>query len=186
MTRSTLALVLAAGFSRRFDGDKRLGQLPDGTTVIEALLRTIGDAGLACSVVQNSERLLPLPAPFRSIEIPVEIAARGMGASLAAAIRELPVESDLIICLADMPFVQPSTYAAIAAALRPGRIVCPRYRGERGNPVGFAKEFREELMALDGDRGARDLLQKYADRVDFTDVDDPGIQRDIDTPADLR
>ena len=186
MNQSPLALVLAAGFSRRYGRDKRIEPLPDGTAVIEAVLRAIGAAGLDCAVVQNSDRPLPLASATRSIEIPAAIAARGMGASLAAAVRALPAERGLIVCLADMPFVLPSTYAALAVALQLGRIICPRHNGQRGNPVGFAREFREELIQLDGDRGARDLLQRHADSVDFIEVDDPGIHRDIDSPEDLR
>ena len=40
-------------------------------------------------------------------------------------------------------------------------------------------------IEAESDRGARDLLQRHADRVDFIDVDDAGIHRDIDTPDDL-
>lgn len=186
MPSSPIALVLAAGFARRFGSDKRSARLADGRVVIDAVLQAIRGAGLDSVVAQNSEHLLTFDTAVRTLTIPAVTAARGMGASLSAAVAALPAEADLIVCLADMPFVQPSTYISVAAALKPGRIVCPRYRSERGNPVGFAKEFREQLMLLDGDRGARDLLQKYADRVDFIDVDDPGIQRDIDLPDDLR
>ncbi len=186
MPSSPVALVLAAGFARRFGGDKRTARLADGRLVIDAVLQEIHAAGLEAVVAQNSDNPLSLDAAIRSVTIPAAVAARGMGASLSAAVRELPVERDLIVCLADMPFVQPSTYTAIATTLKPGRIVCPRHRGERGNPVGFSCSFREQLLALDGDRGARDLLRSCAQCVDCVEVDDPGIHRDIDLPDDLR
>ncbi len=187
--RHAVALVLAAGHARRFGADKRLAMLPNGDTVISATLRAIAAAGLDCIVVQSEARPLPPglssdPAPA-SLLIPEAVAARGIGASLATAARTLPDDTDIIVCLADMPHVQPSTYAAIAAALKPGRIVCPRHAGRRGNPVGFAADFRRELMLLDGDRGARDLLQRHDACVDFIDVDDAGIHIDIDLPGDL-
>lgn len=185
MPSNPLALVLAAGFSRRFGADKRLARLGDGRTVLESVVQAIEAAGLDCVVAQNSDRQLPLAVSLKRLTIPAAIAARGMGASLAAAVQQLPSDTDLIVCLADMPFVLPSTYAALAAAMRPGRIVCPRYHGKRGNPVGFSNSFREALIQLEGDRGARDLLQKWIESVDFIEVDDPGIHRDIDLPQDL-
>jgi molybdenum cofactor cytidylyltransferase len=55
--------------------------------------------------------------------------------------------------------------------------------GRRGNPVGFGRVHLQALLALQGDRGARGLLQSCP--VTEVAVDDPGIFRDIDTPADL-
>ncbi|MDE2259940.1 MAG: hypothetical protein KGK17_06425, partial [Betaproteobacteria bacterium] len=59
-----------------------------------------------------------------------------------------------------------------------------RYRGQRGNPVGFSSHFREALMALRGDQGARRLLDVHRQEVCWLDVDDPGILLDIDVPND--
>ncbi|MCK7579437.1 MAG: NTP transferase domain-containing protein [Chromatiales bacterium] len=59
------------------------------------------------------------------------------------------------------------------------------HRGQRGHPVGFSAEFAPALRALQGDRGARDLLARHADRLQCLEVDDPGVLLDVDTPADL-
>jgi molybdenum cofactor cytidylyltransferase len=58
------------------------------------------------------------------------------------------------------------------------------HRGVRGHPVGFALHHYDALAALDGDTGARALFASAP--VQLLDVDDPGIVRDVDTPADLR
>jgi molybdenum cofactor cytidylyltransferase len=85
-----------------------------------------------------------------------------------------------------MPYVRPETIAKIAAALAAGApIAAPTYRGERGHPVGMSAQFRGALQALRGDEGARSVLKQNADLVQLIDVDDPGVCRDIDTPADL-
>ncbi|MEO8135570.1 MAG: NTP transferase domain-containing protein, partial [Betaproteobacteria bacterium] len=71
------------------------------------------------------------------------------------------------------------------AELRSGEsLVVPRYRGERGHPVGFARVHFPALSQLTGDAGARAVIAG-APRVAWLDVDDPGVMRDIDTPADL-
>jgi molybdenum cofactor cytidylyltransferase len=51
--------------------------------------------------------------------------------------------------------------------------------------VAFGARFLPELGALDGDRGARDLLLQHPAAVQELPVDDPGILRDVDRPADL-
>jgi molybdenum cofactor cytidylyltransferase len=90
-----------------------------------------------------------------------------------------------IIGLADMPYVTSATVAALRDALAAGAaIAVPLYQGRRGNPVGFSGLHLAELLALQGDRGARALLAAHP--VTEVAVDDPGILRDIDTAADLK
>jgi molybdenum cofactor cytidylyltransferase len=57
------------------------------------------------------------------------------------------------------------------------------YRGQRGNPVGFSRDYLPQLLALEGDQGARGIL-KHAPVTEL-EVDDSGILQDVDTPADL-
>ncbi|RME98034.1 MAG: 4-diphosphocytidyl-2C-methyl-D-erythritol kinase, partial [Alphaproteobacteria bacterium] len=59
------------------------------------------------------------------------------------------------------------------------------YRGQRGNPVLLGREFFPDLMALDGDRGARELIAAQQDRVMAVEMNDPGVLKDYDTPADF-
>lgn len=73
---------------------------------------------------------------------------------------------------------------ALAAALERGvGIAVPTWQGHRGNPVAFSRKYLPELLVLNGDQGARRLLQAFP--VAEIAVDDPGIRMDIDTPADL-
>jgi len=85
-----------------------------------------------------------------------------------------------------MPRVNADTIRAVAEKLLTGAgIVVPTYRGERGHPVAFGSRFREELLSLSGDTGARALLKLHADQVARLDVDDPGVLQDVDTRSDL-
>jgi molybdenum cofactor cytidylyltransferase len=91
-----------------------------------------------------------------------------------------------IIALGDMPFVRQSTVAGVLRMLEAsGRIALPAYRGERGHPVGFGRRYRDELLAVQGDEGARAVVRRHADEIDIVETDDPGILRDIDAPTDL-
>ena len=91
-----------------------------------------------------------------------------------------------IVVLGDMPWVQPATVAALREALEQGaHIVVPRYQGSRGNPVGFSRRYWNELMALQGDEGARSLLQRHVLNITWVDVEDKGILQDVDLLADV-
>jgi molybdenum cofactor cytidylyltransferase len=65
-------------------------------------------------------------------------------------------------------------------------LVAPFHAGRRGHPVGFAAGLGAELLAANGDAGARDILARHASSLTRLDVDDPGILIDVDTPGDLR
>ena len=113
-------------------------------------------------------------------------ADEGMGASLATAVAASGDVAGWVIALADMPYIRPETIAKIAASLIAGAaIVAPAYRGARGHPVGVSARFRAQLESLRGDEGARSVLRENAALVKLIEVDDPGVCRDIDTPADL-
>lgn len=180
-----LALILAAGFARRFGTDKRIALLHDGNTVLDTVIQRIRAAKLdVMPAIRASDENLRERFPT-AIVINDNVAAAGMGSTIAAAIAQFPADRDCMICLGDMPFVQPSTYTALAALANPDRIVCPLYAKRRGNPVLFGANFLSDLRHLSGDSGARMLLQKYADAVIEIQVNDAGIHHDIDTPDDL-
>ncbi|MEX5748453.1 NTP transferase domain-containing protein [Massilia sp. X63] len=187
---SLTGILLAAGRGRRFDPaggrNKLLQQLPGGDQVVAASAR------LLLSCVPRVVAVVPpddggVAEILRALGCEITVcpdADTGMGASLVHAVRHsLPAEGWLV-ALGDMPWVAASTLAALAAAVGAGAgIAVPVHEGRRGNPVAFAVCHRDALLALGGDQGARRLLQAHP--VQEVPVDDPGILRDIDTPADL-
>jgi molybdenum cofactor cytidylyltransferase len=107
-----------------------------------------------------------------------------MGVTISNSLEYIEADK-LIIALADMPFVQVSTFNQVCAALREHEIVVPTFQGQRGHPVGFQRQYFSELAELDGDSGGRSILKRHADKVFELPVDDPGVLYDIDTEADL-
>jgi len=188
MTAAVCGILLAAGASKRFGSDKLLHPLAGDTPVaVAALARLRAAVPHVIAVVRPAAtRLAHLLSENGATVILCGNADDGMGASLAAAVSASDDVAGWVIALADMPYIQPETIAKIAGALAAGAaIAAPSYRGERGHPVGLAARFRPQLQALRGDKGARTLLQENAGLLTLIEVDDPGICRDIDTPADL-
>ncbi len=183
-----VGLLLAAGTSRRFGYDKLLHRLDDG----RAMALAAADSLLpACDRVlavirpeQDELRRLLERAGCGIVEAPA--AEAGMGISLSEGVRAAPHAGGWIVALADMPFIQPSSHRAVASRLRAGAsLSATRFQGRRGHPVGFAGVWFETLSALTGDRGGRAILEAHADELALCPVDDPGVLRDIDYPADL-
>lgn len=185
----TLGILLAAGLSRRFGADKLALALPDGVPVALQAARHLGTAlpRILAVVHPGAQHLARL---LMAEGIPVGIcpdAAQGMGASLAWAVRQAADADAWVVALADMPWIQPRTIGLVAAALdRPDALVVPCHQGRRGHPVGFGRAYRQPLLDLGGDAGARSILAGHAAQVRELDCPDPGILADIDRPADLQ
>jgi molybdenum cofactor cytidylyltransferase len=113
-------------------------------------------------------------------------AARGMGASLAHGVGEAREAGGWVIALADMPRVPGAVIENIVAALADGAlIVAPVHRGERGHPVGFSARLRGELLTLDGDTGARTVIERHRAEIRLIESAEPGVLLDVDRREDL-
>lgn len=200
------AVVLAAGASQRFGSDKLLHPLTrHGVTLplaAHSLLPWLETFAQVTVVVRPGANM------FRSaIEVALGIgkggadnsaqinwiacadAAQGMAASLACGVRANLDAKGWLIGLADMPAVPVEAITRVRKALSAGAaIAVPAHAGRRGHPVGFARQYRIELLALQGDVGARHLLERDKSGViDIDiDIDDDGIFADIDMPEDLQ
>lgn len=188
--RRIVGILLAAGRGARFDPvglqNKLLQRLPNGEPVVLASMTNLMDAlPEVCAVVRpDSETTVKLLQDAGCRVTVCADAGLGMGVSLVHALRQVQDADGWVIALADMPWVEPHTIAALSDAIRAGAdIAVPVYAGSRGNPVAFSRAHLKALLQLEGDRGARSLLTTLP--ITEVVVDDRGILRDIDLPADL-
>ncbi|MEO8331809.1 MAG: nucleotidyltransferase family protein, partial [Gallionella sp.] len=167
------AIVLAAGASHRFGSDKLLHtitlhgvKLPLAAHSLLPWLDTFGHVTVVvrpgaeafCSAIETA-----LGAGKSAAINWVECvdAAQGMAASLVSGVRANRDAAGWLIGLADMPAVPAQAIAGVRDALSAGAaIAAPSRAGRRGHPVGFSRRYREELLALQGDTGARRLLER--------------------------
>lgn len=182
-------VLLAAGSGSRFGGGKLAHPLPgSGVPLAIAAWRQLRDAvPQACVVVRAGDTaVLALFRAEGARIIECDDAASGMGRSLSCGVRANPYASGWLIALGDMPSLRTATIRAIADTLdAQGRIVIPALAGKRGHPVGFPAGLHSTLAALQGDAGARSVIQANPGYVTELPVDDPGIFADIDTKDDL-
>lgn len=89
--------------------------------------------------------------------------------------------------VADQPYFTESSAEAFLeymekAKAELGQVIC----GERvGNPTWFAKEYRDDLLALSGDRGGRVILKRNLHQVTGFAIKDENELKDIDMISEL-
>lgn len=189
------AIILAAGRGVRFDGSadtpKVLADLAG-----KPLIRHVADEAAgsrACRLIvvvgEAAKRIEAALAGIDCVFVQNDDPAAGLSRSLALGLRAVPQDCrGAVVLLADMPRVTAKTIDGLIKTFETAspapRAVVPYHRGRRGNPVLLGRPIFREAMSLTGDRGARDLLQDGAG-VLTSEIDDDGIEIDVDTRADL-
>ena len=185
---SIVGLLLAAGHGRRFGGDKLLQPLADGTPVAVAAAQALKAACAdSIAVLRPEQDALAALLEAEGLRVVRCAAARsGMGYSLAAGVAASRDARGWLVALADMPCIRVATLQAVAELIGGGAaLAAPSYAGRRGHPVGFAARWRGALLALEGDEGARAILEQSRFLLHVLETDDPGVLQDVDSPADL-
>jgi molybdenum cofactor cytidylyltransferase len=183
-----VGLLLAAGSATRFGSDKLSHRLPHGVPIaVQAARHLHAVVPSVFAVVKPGTAGMKAELEDEGCEIVIcDNAGEGMGASLACGVRAAGRADGYLVALADMPFVRASTIAAVRDALAAGAcFAAPYWRARRGHPVGISGAFYEQLLASQGDEGAKRLLAENESRLIKVPVGDPGVLRDIDTPGDL-
>ncbi len=193
MSHEVAAVILAAGHGRRYreaseaDQDKLLAVCSglDGVrrSVFEQVLVNLGQAVARRLVVTRPERHGVIELAQRYGCEVVLLASTGMGDSLAAAIAASPGQAGWLVLLGDMPWVPTACVQAVLDTLQPGHISVACGAQGYGHPVGFGSAYRERLLGLSGDQGAKRLFA--TGQVVPVPMDDPGIYRDVDVPTDV-
>lgn len=183
------AVILAAGASTRM-GRPKLAIPVRGVPII----RRVAEAALAS---RCGEAIVVLGAHaelYRSLldGLAVRIVlnpdpSEGMGSSIRTGVAAVsPEAAGAVILLADQPLVTAEVIdRLIEAALAEGRrIAASEYRGAIVPPVCFHRDLFPELLALQGDRGARSVVLAHPQEVTMVPLSEP-CALDVDTDADL-
>ncbi|HEV2628930.1 MAG TPA: molybdopterin-binding/glycosyltransferase family 2 protein [Pseudolabrys sp.] len=186
------AVVLAAGRSTRMGAvNKLIAEIGGKPLVRIAAEQALASHASPVIVVTGHEKDKVAAAlaglPVRLVHNPDY--AEGLGSSLRTGIAAVPAEADgAIVCLGDMPQVDAPLIDKLIAAFDPEKgalVVTPTIDGRRGNPVVWSRRFFPDLMAVQGDIGARNLIGSYAEAVVEVPVAGEGALIDVDTPESL-
>ena len=185
------AIILAAGLSSRMGTNKLLIAVKG-----KPMLRHVAEAALASHadqvVVVTGNAGSEVRAALAGLQLQFAHNpdfSKGLSASLKTGINALPEDCDgALVLLGDMPGVDTVLIDRLIAAFDPGedRAIClPTRDGKRGNPVLWARRFFPEILAIEGDVGARNLIGAYAELVCEIEAANDAPLIDLDTPEAL-
>ncbi|MEA1888899.1 MAG: nucleotidyltransferase family protein [Pseudomonadota bacterium] len=180
-------VLLAAGQSKRFGGNKLLTEIDKRAMVLHAAA-SLSACDRLLAVVRREDLAIQQLLQVASIKLVINDAAdQGMGSSIACGVAASQQSHGWCLLPADMPFVKPATTLEVISALKQGAtLAAPFYQNRRGHPVGFGHELTSELLALDNEPGARRIVSQYQQRLVMINSNDEGVLVDIDTPDDLK
>ena len=184
-----VGLLLAAGRSTRFGSNKLCHLLPGEVPIaVRSAQHLQAGVGNVLAVVRADDSVLAGYLRAAGIESVVcAEAGEGMAATIVCGVAASKDAGGWVIALADMPYIEPRTIAAVRVAVAHGELLAaPYFHGRRGHPVGFGACLADELLSLSGDEGARRVIAKHATRLHRIDREDAGVLADIDVPADLQ
>lgn len=184
------AIILAAGVSRRMGGRDKLFLEIAGKPILQHAV----DNALACRLHEvvviageHTAKVRKLLERSKARVVENKQYMEGMSASLRVGVAAVADRAEgVLVLLGDQPNLRPGTLNRFVEIFWEGKkkIVAARYGGVIGNPVLFHREFFPHLQRLQGDTGARSLLQRFSENMAAIDI--PAEEAvDVDTPTDF-
>ncbi|MAF82840.1 MAG: nucleotidyltransferase family protein [Gammaproteobacteria bacterium] len=180
-------IVLAAGASLRLGRPKQLVEL-DGIPLLVRILRVLlahCDRGVICVLGAHAADIRPA---LDRMDVRIVVNSdwhEGLGASIRAGVAHVPADTRaILLSVCDQPLVCKADIARLGAEWQIDQqaIVAAGYGEGYGVPAIFPAAYRDDLAALQGDQGAKTLIDAAPGR---RIVEMPNAAFDIDNSADL-
>jgi len=174
------AILLAAGQSKRMNGVNKLTKEIQGVPLIKISVKNI----LASSI---DELIIVLGYQKEIIEKLIDKNDKikfvvnkdfksGMSSSIKTGLNCLSEKTEsFFICLGDMPMVSHDIYNKLIKSKNNKEIIVPTFKSEQGNPVLFSKSMRKKIMTIEGDVGAKKILELNKDKILNIETNDNGV-----------
>jgi molybdenum cofactor cytidylyltransferase len=182
------AIVLAAGASTRFGRTKQLEPF-DGIPLAAAAVRKAESACGAQTVLvvgKDWREVAAACGPLAGFFVVNDEYEQGLASSIACGVRAVADSADaILLMMADLPRVTAEHLSNLAQAWinSPRSIVASAFDDILGPPVVFPRSDFDALLELQGDHGARPLIEANSDRVLAVSCEEAAF--DIDRPEDL-
>ena len=170
------AIVLAAGFSRRFGSPKQLFAF-DGEPLIRRAARMATEVAETIVVIPcNARAIRSAVCDLEVVVVENAESDEGMASSIRAGVAASAGDVLLLVC--DQPGVTAQHLRALAGT--GAALAASGYDdGAFGIPALFAAHFRSELLSLRGDTGARGVLNAHRDQLAIVPL---ARAEDLDVP----
>ena len=191
-SKNIVAVVLAAGASRRMGQANKLTVPVNGTPMVARVVDALQESGIDEVIVVTGHAPKEIQAALGNRE--VELVhnpdyEEGMGSSVRTGVSTVADDVDgVLIALGDMPWVGTGVIGRLLDAFSPDgdlSIYIPMFGRKRGNPVLWGSRHFPELRQLSGDVGGKALFHSHAAAICYVDVESAAVNIDVDTPEAL-
>ena len=191
-------IYMASGFGKRYGTNKLITEFQGEPLYLHGLLslqkaaKLLEEDKIQCKLFLISQYERVLSGSFDRVpeaeRIFNEDSDQGITASLKLGTEVSRNDTDAFLYfVADQPCMRGETIAEfVRGFLKSGKgIGCVCAKGHRGSPNLFSRKYKKALLALEGDQGGRQIMQKHPEDIWMMEVDEREL-RDIDQPSDLR
>lgn len=179
-------IVMASGYGSRIGTNKLLLEYRDKKLIEHIMDKILQINFYSRLVVAKDEEVLDIACKkgFKVVENKNSIL--GQNQSIKLGIENSPVAEGYMFFTGDQPLLSKLTIKKMIDAFKnnPQNIVVPRYKERNGSPVIFSSIFIDELKALKGDKGGREVIKRNKDSLVFIEVENEYELMDIDTWED--
>ena len=180
------AILLAGGQSKRMYGENKLTKKIQGIPLIKHSVKNI----LASPV---DELIVVLGYQKEIIEKLIDKNEKikfvfnnnfesGMASSIKTGLNNLSEKTEaFFICLGDMPMINQDVYNQLIRSRNNKEIIVPIYKGQQGNPILFSKSMKSIIISIEGDIGAKKILEQNKDKILKVKIDDINVTKDFNT-----
>lgn len=188
-------IVLAAGESQRFPGNKLLFEIKPNVTIIEFLLKSIiasrvdrtivvlgHEADLVGKVVKRLNN-----ASLQTVVNP-DFRIGGMSSSVRQGVEEVLDSHAIMITPADIPFIPFKVFNQLVDYYynyKP-RLIIPTYQNQKGHPILISSELFSHVRKISEEkRGMKEIITRFSEAIVFIPTESPEILQDVDKYEDL-
>ena len=180
------AILLAAGQSKRMNGENKLIKEIQGTPLIKHSVKNIFASSIDELIVvlghqkETIEKLINKNEKIKFVFN--KDFESGIASSIKTGLNNLSEKTEaFFICLGDMPMVNPNIYNQLIKSINKREIIVPTYKNQQGNPVLFAKSMKEKIINIAGDVGAKKILELNKDKILNLEINDQCVTKDFNT-----
>ena len=180
------AILLAAGQSKRMNGENKLNKMINNQPLINYSINNILESNIDELIVvvgYQEEIIKKLITVNKKIKIiSNKNFESGMASSIKEGLKHLSKKTEyFFICLGDMPNINKQIYNSLIKSSNRHQIIVPTYKGQRGNPVLFDKSMKEIIINIEGDNGAKKIINMHENKTYVFETNDQSIIQDFNT-----
>ena len=180
------AILLAAGQSKRMNGENKLVKKIQGIPLIKHSVRNILASFIGELIIvlghqkEIIEKLIDKNEKIKFVFN--QDFESGMATSIKTGLNHLSEETEaFFICLGDMPMVNKDIFNLLIKSKNNREIIVPTYKNKQGNPILFSKSMKKKIMTIEGDVGAKKILELNKDKILNIETNDQSITKNFNT-----